>query len=47
MNDPYFWLVDGHTRLGVGATLRLFSLASLVQGLAGLALVLIAGAVLL
>ncbi|WP_119421948.1 GntT/GntP/DsdX family permease [Desertibaculum subflavum] len=47
VNDPYFWLVDGHTRLGVAATLRLFSLASLLQGLAGIGLLILAGAVLL
>lgn len=47
VNDPYFWLVDGHTRLGVAGTLRLFSLASLLQGLAGLVLLLVAGAILL
>lgn len=47
VNDPYFWLVDGHTRLGVAATLRLFSLASLLQGLAGIGFLILAGAALL
>ncbi len=47
VNDPYFWLVDGHTRLGVARTLRLLTVGSLAQGLAGVALLIVAGAILL
>jgi GntP family gluconate:H+ symporter len=47
VNDPYFWLVDGHVRLGPGMTLRLLTLGSLLQGLAAILLLLIAGALLI
>jgi GntP family gluconate:H+ symporter len=47
VNDPYFWLVDGNVRLGPGTTLRLLTLGSLLQGLAAILLLLIAGALLI